>query len=200
VIAHELSIDLFAIDLSTIVSKYIGETEKNLETVFAAAAASNAVLFFDEADALFGKRTEVQDAHDRYANIETSYLLQRMETYDGIVILASNLRDHLDAAFTRRLQFVVDFPFPDATQRRRLWELNLPSRAPVDPALDTGELAEAYPLTGGGIRNVVVHAAFLAAQATSSLGMEQVRRAVGREYHKMGRVAHDPSPATARKD
>ncbi len=188
VIASELAIDLFAIDLSTMVSKYIGETEKNLETVFTAAAASNAVLFFDEADALFGRRTEVQDAHDRYANIETSYLLQRMETYDGIAILASNLRENLDDAFTRRLQFIVDFPFPDATHRRRLWELNLPARAPVDPALDTTALAEDYPLTGAGIRNVVVHAAFLAAEAGSSLGVDEVRRALAREYHKMGQV------------
>jgi SpoVK/Ycf46/Vps4 family AAA+-type ATPase len=199
VLATELGLDLFAIDLSSVVSKYIGETEKNLEQLFEAAADSSAILFFDEADALFGKRTQVRDAHDRYANIEVSYLLQRMEAYQGIAVLATNLRQNLDEAFTRRLQFIVDFPFPDCDQRERLWTLNLPAAAPVEAALDPRLLADRYPLSGAGIRSVAVAAAFLAAHENVPIGPQHVHRAVMAEYQKMGRVladtVSDPEPA-----
>src|SRR5204862_4546047 len=130
VLARDLGLDLFRIDLATVVSKYIGETEKNLERIFTAADGSNAILFFDEADALFGKRSEVSDSHDRYANIEVAYLLQRMEAYPGAVILATNFKRNIDDAFIRRLDFVIDFPFPEADARRRLWERVLPAEAP----------------------------------------------------------------------
>ena len=131
VMAHELGLDLYKIDLSSVVSKYIGETEKNLSRIFHEAETSNAILFFDEADALFGKRTQVSDAHDRYANIETSYLLQKMEEYEGVVILATNLRENMDEAFTRRIRFIVEFPFPDAGSRMEIWKTHFPREAPV---------------------------------------------------------------------
>ncbi len=191
VIATDLGLDLFAIDLSMVVSKYIGETEKNLERLFEAATDSNAVLFFDEADALFGKRTLVRDAHDRYANVETSYLLQRMERHEGVAILATNLRQNLDDAFIRRLHFIVDFPLPEPAHRRRLWGLHLPSGVPIDPTLDLDDLADRYPLSGAGIRNVTVHAAFLAAADGGPIGLDQLRRALTREYQKSGRVLVD---------
>jgi hypothetical protein len=188
VLATELGLDLFTIDLSAVVSKYIGETEKNLERLFEAATDSSAVLFFDEADALFGKRTQVHDAHDRYANVETAYLLQRMETYDGIAVLATNLRQNLDDAFTRRLHFIVDFPFPDVEQRAQLWALNLPPAAPIEPGLDLRGLAERYPLTGSSIRNVALAAAFLAAADCVPIGSDHIHRAARSEYKKMGQV------------
>jgi SpoVK/Ycf46/Vps4 family AAA+-type ATPase len=191
VIARDLALDLFAIDLSTVISKYIGETEKNLERVFSAAADADAILFFDEADALFGKRSEVRDSHDRYANIEISYLLQRMEQYEGLAILATNLRQHIDDAFTRRLQFVVDFPFPDEVRRRRIWDLSFPAAAPVDPDLDTEQLARAFRLSGGNIRNVALHAAYLAAAAGSAIGRPHILEAIRREHQKMGNVLSD---------
>jgi len=188
VIAHEVGLDLFKIDLSMVVSKYIGETEKNLERVFTAAADADAILLFDEADALFGKRSDVHDAHDRYANIEIAYLLQRMEQYDGLAILATNMRKHLDDAFTRRLQFVVEFPFPDDAERRRIWEVCFPPRAPCDAGLDLERLARDFRLSGGNIRNIVLHAAFLAAAQDTRIGMAQLLQATGREYQKMGKV------------
>ncbi len=151
-----LGLDLFRIDLSAVVSKYIGETEKNLERIFKAAEGSNAILFFDEADALFGKRSEVKDAHDRYANIEVAYLLQRMETYDGVLILATNLAKHIDEAFSRRIHVEIDFPLPDAVQRERLWRLLIPSAAPTAADVDYEFLARQFPLTGGEIRNVAL--------------------------------------------
>ena len=148
VMAGELGLDLYKIDLSTMVSKYIGETEKNLEKIFNEAESSNAILFFDEADAIFGKRSEVKDAHDRYANIEISYLLQRMETYDGVTILATNLRNNLDDAFMRRLQFALDFPFPKAPDRLHIWKTLFPATVPRDPDLDFELMAERFEIPG----------------------------------------------------
>src|SRR2546428_4294711 len=141
VIAHELGLDLYKSDLSQVVSKYIGETEKNLDRIFADAENTNAILFFDEADTLFGKRSQVHDAHDRYANIEIGYLLQKMEEYDGIAILATNLRQHLDEAFVRRMHVIVEFPFPDEEDRRRIWEVTFPSEAPIGEDVSFPRLA-----------------------------------------------------------
>ena len=163
VLAGDLKLEVYKIDLSAVVSKYIGETEKNLGRIFDEAESSNAILFFDEADALFGKRSEVKDAHDRYANIETSYLLQRMEEYQGLVMLATNLRKNIDEAFFRRMHFAVEFPLPDASHRYRIWEQHFPERAPVADDVSLDFLADRFPISGGEIRNVVVNAAFLAA-------------------------------------
>jgi MoxR-like ATPase len=191
VLAEALGLELYRIDLAGVVSKYIGETEKNLARVFAAARSANVVLFFDEADALFGKRTEVRDAHDRYANLEVAYLLQQIETYDGLVVLATNLRKNVDEAFLRRLQFVIEFPMPDAEQRRRIWRQIWPAAAPLDPALDLDGLAARYELSGGSIRNVAVEAAFAAAAAGCPIGPDQVRDALRHEHRKLGRVTAD---------
>jgi AAA+ superfamily predicted ATPase len=188
VVAAELGLDLFKIDLSAMVSKYIGETEKNLEQIFTAAADTDTILLFDEADALFGKRSEVRDSHDRYANIEISYLLQRMERYDGVAILATNLREHLDEAFTRRLQFVIGFPFPGDLERSRIWEICLPSGALRGDDVDVGQLGRDFRLSGGNIRNAAVHAAFLAAAADSTINLNHLRQAVAREHYKMGKI------------
>ena len=187
IIAAELGLDLYKIDLSTIVSKYIGETEKNLERIFNEATSSNAILFFDEADALFGKRSEVRDSHDRYANIEVSYLLQRMEAYDGVTILATNLRANLDEAFTRRLQFAVDFPFPEEDDRLRIWQALFPPTVPR-ANLDLVLLARRYKLAGGNIRNVIVSAAFLAATDGGQVTMDHLLHGTRRELQKMGRL------------
>ncbi len=188
VLAREIGLELYRIDLATMVSKYIGETEKNLDRVFAAAEGSNAILFFDEADALFGKRSEVRDAHDRYANIEVAYLLQRLETYSGAVILATNLRHNLDDAFLRRLDVAVDFPFPEPEDRLRIWTRALPDRAPVADDVDLAFLAERFKLSGGGIRNASLAAAFLAAEGAGVIGMPELVRAVAQEYAKLGRL------------
>ncbi len=188
VIAGVLGLDLYKINLSTIVSKYIGETEKNLERIFSEAEASNAILFFDEADALFGKRSEVRDSHDRYANIEISYLLQRMEAYDGVTILATNLRANLDQAFTRRLQFAVDFPFPDEEHRLRIWQTLFPGDVPRASDLDFAWLAEHYKLAGGSIRNIIVGAAYLAAADGGQVQMHHLTHSTRRELQKMGRL------------
>src|SRR5581483_672071 len=158
VIAHELGLDLYQIDLSRVVSKYVGETEKNLDRVFAEAETSNAILFFDEADALFGKRSEVKDAHDRYANIEVSYLLQKLEEHDGAVILASNLSKNIDDAFARRMHYVVDFPLPDESLRLRLWQGMFAPEAPLSTDVDFPFLAKQFPIAGGDIRNVALDA------------------------------------------
>jgi hypothetical protein len=191
VIAGELGLDLFKIDLSTIVSKYIGETEKNLERIFSEAETSNAILFFDEADALFGKRSEVRDSHDRYANIEISYLLQRMEAYDGVTILATNLRSNLDESFTRRLQFAVDFPFPEEAYRLRIWRTLFPPDVPRAADLDLEWLARRFKLAGGNIRNVIVGAAYLAAYDGGQVRMEHMLHSTRRELQKMGRLIGD---------
>jgi hypothetical protein len=188
VIARELGLDLYKIDLSGLVSKYIGETEKNLERIFNEAENSNAILFFDEADAVFGKRSEVKDAHDRYANIEISYLLQRMEAYGGITILATNLRANLDDAFTRRLQFVIDFPFPEEEDRRRIWETLFPPGVPREDNLEFGLLAARFKLAGGNIRNIIVNAAYLAASDGKRVSMHHLMHGVRREFQKMGRL------------
>lgn len=191
VIAAELGMDIYKVDLSTVVSKYIGETEKNLERIFSQARNSNAILFFDEADAIFGKRSEVKDAHDRYANIEVGYLLQRMESYDGVVILATNLRANLDDAFTRRLQFVVDFPFPDEAQRLEIWQVLFPAGVPRDEHIDFELLAKRFKLAGGSIRNVIVSAAFLAASEGTRVGTHHLLHGVRRELQKMGRLINE---------
>jgi predicted nucleic acid-binding protein len=189
VIAEELALDLFQVDLSAIVDKYIGETEKNLERVFASAEALNVVLFFDEADALFGSRSEVRDSRDRYANQEVAYLLQRMEQFDGITILATNLRGNLDQAFSRRMSFIVHFPDPDAATRRRLWEAHLAQLAGLDPddPVDLGFLSEAVELAGGDIRNIVLAAAYDATSAGEPVGMRHLAAAAVSEYRKLGR-------------
>ena len=189
VIAGDLGLDLYKIDLSTVMSKYVGETEKNLERIFSAARNSNAILFFDEADALFGKRSEVRDAHDRYANVEISYLLQKMEEYDGLVILTSNLSQNMDEAFVRRMHFTVEFPYPEEDARRRIWQIVFPEEAPLDAGVNLGLMAERFRLTGGNIRNVALTAAFLAARDGGVIGMEQLLWATRREYQKMGRLA-----------
>ena len=195
ILAGELGLDLYKIDLSMVVSKYIGETEKNLARIFAEAETSNAVLFFDEADALFGQRSEVRDAHDRYANIEIGFLLQRMEEHEGIVILATNLRKNMDDAFVRRMQFAVEFPFPAAGDRRAIWERIWPDAVPRSPELDLDLLARHLELAGGNIRNIALAAAFLAAADRGAVTMAHVARATRREYQKLGRVVvHEAFP------
>lgn len=163
VIAADLGLDLYTVDLATVIDKYVGETEKNLERIFTEAAGVNGVLLFDEADAIFGKRSDVKDAHDRYANVESAYLLQRMESFDGLAILATNLRANLDDAFTRRLDLVVDFPVPDPEQRLLLWERCLGPLLPRGTDLDLAFCAENFELAGGNIRSIAVTAAYLAA-------------------------------------
>ncbi|MER6784310.1 ATP-binding protein [Streptomyces sp. NPDC000658] len=190
-IAGETGHPLYRVDLASVVSKYIGETERNLDAVFTAAERTDAVLLFDEADALFGKRSEVQDARDRYANLEVAYLLQRMEDYDGLAVLATNLRHHLDEAFTRRLSFVVHFPFPEAPEREQIWRTTWPVELPHTPDLDFRLLAERYPLSGGHIRNVVVTAAHLATAGGGVVDHETMLRAVEREYDKLGQPARE---------
>jgi hypothetical protein len=188
VLGAELGLEMFRVDLAGTVSKYIGETEKNLERIFTAADGSNAILFFDEADALFGKRSEVSDAHDRYANIEVAYLLQRMEAYPGAVILATNFRRNLDDAFIRRLDFVIDFPFPEPADRRRIWDRVLPPSAPLADDVDLDFLAERFKLSGGAIRNCSLAAAFGAADEGTRIEMRHLVRAVAQEYGKQGRL------------
>lgn len=184
-LAGELDLDLYRIDLSQVVSKYIGETEKNLRRVFDAAEEGGVILLFDEADALFGKRSEVKDSHDRYANIEVSYLLQRMEVYRGLAILTTNLKNALDPAFLRRIRFVVQFPFPDAAQRAEIWRRVFPASTPTQ-GLDIEKLAR-LNLAGGNIRNIALNAAFLAADAGEPVGMAHVLRAACSEYGKLER-------------
>jgi hypothetical protein len=188
VLASELGLDLYTVDLATVVDKYVGETEKNLDRIFAEAERVNGVILFDEADALFGKRSEVSDAHDRYANVEVAYLLQRMELFDGIAILATNLRANLDEAFTRRLDSLVDFPEPEAEYRRRLWERSLGTTMPRTADIDLDFLAESFKLSGGAIRNIAVAAAYAAAEAQQPLDMGDLVRATQREYMKLGRM------------
>jgi hypothetical protein len=186
VMAGELGLDLYTVDLATVVDKYVGETEKNLDRIFAEAERVNGVILFDEADALFGKRSEVSDAHDRYANVEVAYLLQRMELFEGIAILATNLRANLDEAFTRRLDGLVDFPDPEEEYRRRLWERSLGTTMPRESNLDLEFLARAFKLSGGAIRNIVVAAAYAAAEEQRAMSMADLIRATHREYLKMG--------------
>jgi SpoVK/Ycf46/Vps4 family AAA+-type ATPase len=185
VLAAELRLDLYRVDLSQVVSKYIGETERNLRRVFDAAEDGAAVLLFDEADALFGKRSEVKDSHDRYANIEVGYLLQRMETYRGLAILTTNFRTALDDAFLRRLAFVVEFPMPDLAMRAEIWRVVFPASTPTD-GLDFDQLAR-LSMSGGNIRNVALAAAFLAAEAGEPVRMGHVVAAARGEYAKLER-------------
>jgi hypothetical protein len=189
VIANDLGLDLYRIDLSSVVSKYIGETEKNLKQVFDAAEEGGVLLLFDEADALFGKRSEVRDSHDRYANIEVGYLLQRMEAYAGLAILTTNLKSSLDKAFQRRLRFAVNFPFPDVKQREAMWARVFPHSTPTT-ALDPKKLAQ-LNVTGGSIRNIALNAAFLAASSTRSVDMGHVLQAARLEAHKIERPLSD---------
>jgi SpoVK/Ycf46/Vps4 family AAA+-type ATPase len=194
VLARQFDLDLWKIDLSQVVSKYIGETERNLRVVFDAAESGAAVLLFDEADALFGTRTEVRDSHDRYANIEVSYLLQRMEAYRGLAILTTNVQEAIDSAFVRRLRFVVRFPFPDAAAREEIWRRVFPSSTPTR-GLDCAALAR-IGLAGGNIRNIALGAAFLAADEGGPVRMAHVARAARRECVKVGRPLSDAEVAT----
>ena len=187
VVAGELGLDLYKIDLSLVVSKYIGETEKNLGRVFDAADAADLVLFFDEADALFGKRTEVKDAHDRYANIEVAYLLQRLESYGGLVVLATNLQRNIDRAFSRRIAVSVEFPLPDEDQRRSIWRGSFPAAAPLDD-IDMDFLARQFEITGGVIHQAALGAAFRAAEHGRAITMDDVALSLKREYQKLGRL------------
>ncbi|MBD1909748.1 MULTISPECIES: ATP-binding protein [unclassified Leptolyngbya] len=189
VLAHTLQLDLYRIDLSSVVSKYIGETEKNLRRIFDAAEASTVILLFDEADALFGKRSDVKDSHDRYANMEVSYLLQRMESYQGLAILTSNLKDSLDTAFLRRIRFVVKFPFPDIAQRIRIWQKIFPPQTPTHD-LDFQKLAK-LNVSGGNIRNIALNATFLAASNNEPVQMHHLRDAAYSEYMKLERTLTD---------
>ncbi|HEY1539970.1 MAG TPA: ATP-binding protein [Solirubrobacteraceae bacterium] len=188
VVARELGLELYRVDLSTMVSKWIGETERNLDRVFNAATGSSAVLFFDEADAMFGKRSAIGDARDRYANIGVSYLLQRLEQHEGAVILATNLLGNIDTAFLRRFTAVVEFPFPNAAQRRLLWDRLIPADAPVEADIDRDFLAERFELSGGAIRNVALAAAVIAVDDGARIAMRHLVRAVALEYAKLGRL------------
>ncbi|MEU9565543.1 ATP-binding protein [Streptomyces sp. NPDC048161] len=188
VIAADLGLDLYTVDLATVIDKYVGETEKNLERIFSEAAGVNGVLLFDEADAIFGKRSDVKDAHDRYANVESAYLLQRMESFDGLAILATNLRANLDDAFTRRLDLVIDFPVPDPEQRLVLWERCLGPVLPRGMDLDLAFCAENFELAGGNIRSVAVTSAYLAADTGEPVTMATLIHAIQREYQKLGRL------------
>ena len=188
VVAGALGLDLYVIDLATVVDKYIGETEKNLDRIFREADRVNGVLLFDEADAIFGKRSEVHDARDRYANVEVAYLLQRMERFDGIAVLTTNLRANLDDAFLRRLDALVDFPTPDEPSRRLLWDRHLPRHLLIGEDVDLDFLARAFDLPGGNIRNIAVAAAFLAAADDRLISMVDLIRATAREYRKLGRL------------
>lgn len=186
VVARELHLDLYRIDLSAVVSKYIGETEKNLQRIFDAAEVGGAILLFDEADALFGKRTEVKDSHDRHANVEVSYLLQRMEAYRGLAILTTNLKKSIDQAFLRRIQFMLAFPFPDAKSREEIWRRIFPPQTPIQD-LKYDKLAS-LNVSGGNIRNIALNAAFLAAEAGDPVTMEHILEAAKREYTKLERT------------
>jgi SpoVK/Ycf46/Vps4 family AAA+-type ATPase len=191
-VAARLGLPLFRVECSAVVSKYIGETEKNLERIFQAADDCDAVLFFDEADAIFGKRTEVQDAHDRYSNLETAYLLQRAERHEGLVLLATNLAANIDPAFTRRLAHVVHFTPPDLERRRAIWWRIWPDRLPLAGDVDLDLLASRFPLTGGSIKNTAVGAAYLAASdpdpALRKVTMAHVLTALAHEYRKLGKA------------
>jgi hypothetical protein len=188
VMAHALHADLLVIDLARLVSKWIGETEKNLAAAFDQAEGTGAVLFFDEADALFGKRTEVSDAHDRYANIESAYLLARLERFDGVAVLATNLRGNLDPAFLRRFEVVLEFASPGPVERAAIWRAQFPDAAPVEGDIDFDSLAAQHPLPGALIRNAALGAAFFAASAGQAIGRPHIEQALQMEYEKSGRA------------
>ena len=188
IIGHELGLEIYKIDLSAVVSKYIGETEKNLDRIFHEGQTSNSILFFDEADALFGKRSEVRDSHDRYANVEIAYLLQKMDEYDGIVILATNLKKNMDDAFARRMHFSVEFPVPDESDRYRIWKGIFPPEAPLSDDIDLHFMALQFKITGGNIKNIALGAAFMAAEDGGYIRIEDLIRATKREYQKLGKL------------
>lgn len=188
VIACELGLDLYRVNLANVVSKYVGETEKHLAKVFEAAKSGSAVLFFDEADALFGRRTEVKDAHDRYANLETGYLLQKLEEHAGVVILATNLQKNMDEAFIRRLHFIVEFPQPAEEYRLRIWKNIFPPETPLSGDVNFGFLARQLKITGGSIKNIALDAAFLAAVEGAEVGMKHLLLAARREFQKLGKT------------
>jgi ATP-dependent 26S proteasome regulatory subunit len=188
VIASDLQLDLYKIDLSQIVSKYIGETEKNLNRVFTGAANSNAILLFDEADSLFSKRSEVKDARDRYANIEIGYLLQKMEEYEGVAILTTNLQQSMDEAFVRRLHFIIQFVLPNQNLRCRIWEKVFPNQAPCSPDIDFNFLARQFSISGADIRNIASSAAYLAANNGQVITMTHLVRAIRRQHQKVGKI------------
>ena len=187
VVANELGLELYRVDLSQLISKYIGETQKNIGRIFDAARRSGCVLFFDEADALFARRSDASDAQDRYSNAEIAYLLQRTEQYDGIILLATNLLQNFDEAFRRRIGFMVHFTLPDEGQRLRLWRAAFPPAAPAGP-MDFALLASQLELSGAGIRSCAVHAAYLAAAEHGDITMDRVIRAARREYEKEGKA------------
>ncbi|MEX2284907.1 MAG: AAA family ATPase [Gemmatimonadota bacterium] len=192
IIAATQGFDLFKVDLAALISKFIGETEKNLEQVFQDAESSHAILFFDEADAVFGKRSEVRDAHDQYANQQVNYLLQRVEAYDGVIILATNMRQNMDEAFLRRLSVVVELPFPDDEARADIWRRIWPAGIQVDPTIDFADLARRFRVAGGSIRNAAIDSAYRAVARATSQGPIYIERsdiilAIGREYQKLGR-------------
>jgi SpoVK/Ycf46/Vps4 family AAA+-type ATPase len=197
VVARALELDLFVVDLARVVSKYIGETEKNLAQIFQAAEDASCILFFDEADALFGKRSEVRDSHDRYANLEISYLLQRIELFEGISILATNLDRNLDAAFVRRLDLTIHFPFPTKAERWRIWEGIWPSRTPLSSDVDFNALAERFTLSGGSIKSAALAAAYLAAADGGIVTEAHLLSAVRSEHEKAGRTMSDEEDAVA---
>ena len=187
IIAGEVDLDIYKIDLSSVVSKYIGETEKNLQKIFKEAETSNAILFFDEADSLFGKRSEIRDSHDRYANIEINYLLQKMEEHDGIVILSTNFKKNVDDAFLRRMHFAIEFSSPDEKLRKKIWSIIFPHDTPVGENVDFSFLSK-FKITGGNIKNIALSAAFLAAGDSSAVEMEHIVRATKREFQKIGKL------------
>jgi SpoVK/Ycf46/Vps4 family AAA+-type ATPase len=188
-IAHELGLDLYRVDVSRIMSKWIGETEQNLAKLFDAAEDGNAIILFDEADSLFAKRTEVRSSTDRYANLEVNYLLQRLDSFEGIAILTTNFGTSIDNALKRRLSFRLTFPFPDEDQRERLWRAHLPPEVPTRGALELGALARRYRLSGGYIRNCALRAAFLAAEQGGILTADLLERAVKAEFREIGKLA-----------
>lgn len=188
VVANELQLELYKIDLSQVISKYIGETEKNLHEIFEEARLSNAILFFDETDALFGKRSEVKDSHDKYANIETAYLLQKMEEYEGITVLATNLLNNIDEAFIRRISYIIKFPFPDEEQREKIWRSMFPKEAPIGDDVDFKYVASKFQVAGGYIKNIAVSSAFMAADAGTVIGMRHILQAVKYEMQKTGKI------------
>lgn len=186
--AGELGLELYKVDLAAVVSKYVGETEKNLNEIFREASRSQAVLFFDEADVLFGKRTEMKDAHDKYNNMEAAYLLQKMEEYTGVSILATNFLQNFDEAFKRRLKFIIEFPLPGVEARRLLWRAVFPVQTPLEAEIDWEFLAAQFELSGSSIKNAAVNAAFLAAGDGRAVGMGHVLTALRRELFKSGKI------------
>lgn len=188
VVANDLGLEMYKVDLSQVVSKYIGETEKNLNEVFSEAKKSNVILFFDETDAILGKRTEVKDSHDKNANLETAYLLQKMEEYDGITVMTTNYKENIDSAFFRRISYVIHFAFPDAGARRQIWKGIFPAQTPLDEGVDFDYLARQFEFSGGSIKNIAVAAAFMAAAEDVPVDMGHIVRAVKYETGKQGRI------------